>query len=92
MEYLNTIVDFVTNPWVGWLIAALFTAASLFLKFRLDGIKAITCELIDVAKAHKAATDPKGEAGAAYSEKERAALDKEFQDLIGAVALAIGKK
>ena len=92
METLNAIVDFATNPWVSWLIAALFAAASIFLKVKLGNIKVIINELIDIAKVHKEATDPKGEAGMAYSDKERAKLDKEFQDLLTALAVAIGNK
>lgn len=92
MEWIGAAADFLSNPWVGWAITALFAAASVFLKFQLGNVKAIVNELIDVARAHKAATDPKGEAGAAYSDKERAELDRQFQELLAAVALAIGKK
>jgi len=91
MEWIDSIAGFIANPWVSWLVTALFAAASVFLKYKVGNIKAIASELIDIAKVHKAAKDPKGEAGAAYSDNERAKLDKEFQELLTALATAIGK-
>lgn len=91
MEIIGNIADILSNPWVSWALTILFAAAGAFLKFKLDGIKKVVDELVDIAREHKEATDPKGEAGEQYSDKERAEMQKEMQDLIVALAELVRK-
>lgn len=91
MEYLDGITAFLSHPWVSWGLTIIFAAAGIFMKQKLDGIKKVIDELVDVAQEHQKATDPKSEAGEAYSDKERAELQRQVQELIGALALLFKK-
>jgi len=92
MDVLNNIIAFATNPWVSWVLTIVFAGAGLFYRKNLGKIKVVVFELLDVAKEHDRATDPKSEAGSMYSKKERAAMDKQIQELFAALAVLVGKK
>ena len=89
LAVIGNIADILSNPWVGWALTILFAAAGVFLKVKLDGIKGVVDELVDIAREHKEATDPKSEAGEQYSDKERAEMQAEIQQLIGKLAALV---
>jgi len=95
MEIVNAATEFLTNPWVGWGLTALLTAASVFLVkwgVQINSAKSIVAELKDIAKVHQEAIDPKGEAGDKYSDNERAKQAKEVNDLVVVLGKIFFKK
>lgn len=92
MEIIDAVVGFVTNQWVGSVLFVLFTVLAIVIKKDISAYRTAINEFLDVAKAHKEARDPKGEAGIAYSDKERAKLEKELGEAILSLAGLVNRK
>lgn len=92
MDILNSIADFLANPWVGRALAVLFAAAGIFLKYKLTNVKKVLDEIRDLASSYKKAKDPKGEGGEKITDAEQEAIQKEAIEVLAAIGEILAKK
>ena len=91
MEWFNSVVSILANPWVSWSLTILCGIIGAIFKIQLNGIKTIATEVFHSASVYLKATDPKGPAGKDWTDEERNKFGEELSQLGTAIGVVIKK-